>query len=151
MAAVLSHFMPAHMPILKSSDCKWLLCLFIFYAYDVHSWLFREWVDFTLPYFISNCNACTPTRKWVTTMPTIFLACSWCLFLVLQPVSGYLPAFISVHNASIFLSRKCVAVMFFLISSLLMTPVSTFLGCGCCIACLHFKSANDVWSCCSRL
>ena len=70
-------------------------------------------------------------------MPCHF-SCILMMFVLNSPACKWLFV-IPVPNASVFLSRKCVAVMFFLASSLLMTPVSTFLECECCIAYLHFK------------
>ena len=87
-------------------------------AHDAYSWLFREWVA-TLPCNISCLLTCSwlfslwvatlpcnflcllmmlvldsPASEWLLCLP-IFHVCSWCLFLALQPVSGYLPCNIS--------------------------------------------------------
>ena len=103
------------MPILGSLGCEWLLCLAIFHtclwclflalqfvsgyfalqyfmpAHDAYSWLSRMWVA-TLPcnilWLLMMLVLDSAECEWLL-CPAIFHACSWCLFLALQMVSGY--------------------------------------------------------------
>ena len=139
------------MPVLGSPDCEWLLRLAIFYACSWCLFLTLQIVSghFAMPYFMLGHDTCSwLSRQWVATLPyhilclfimlvlgspdsewllylAILYACSWCLYLALQKVTGYfaLPYFMPTYDACSWLSRQWVATMLSHILCLLIMPV----------------------------
>ena len=163
------------MPILGSPESEWLVCLAIFHACSWCLFLALQFVSgyFALQYFMPAHDACSwLSSLWVATLPcnisclfmmsilgspesewllclARFHACSWCLYLTLQNVSGYfalfhacswclflalqevsaLPYFMPDYDAFTWLSRLWVATLLHHVLCLLMTPVLDSPGC----------------------
>ena len=90
-------------------------------------WLFSLWVA-----AVPGCVSClltmpilgSPVCEWLLCL-TVFQACWQCLSLTLQTVSGWcaLLCFRPANNACPLLSRWCVVVMPYSVSSLLTMPI----------------------------
>ena len=93
----LQYFVPAHLFLALQFVSGYFSLQYFMPAHDAYSWLSSQWVA-TLPYNISCLLMMlvldSPASEWLLCL-AIFHVYSWCLFLALQPVSGYLPCNIS--------------------------------------------------------
>ena len=132
------------MPLLDSLDCEWLLCLAIFHACSWCLFLALQRVSgyFALPYFmLAHYAWFWLSRLWVATVPchiscllmmpvfgspacewllclAIFHACSQCLLLALQIVSGCFACHNSCLHMMIFLALQEVSALSYFMPAL---------------------------------